>query len=347
VRVLFAPDWRRGVPYQRLLAEALAELGVEIDWLSEYRRVFPLWRSLPHHPCDIFHLHWPEAYYARMGDVFDAFRRVRFRLDLRMATRGRPLVLTAHNLRAHNRGHEAFAAENARAPMQRAAAVIAHSAAAKAALVVEAGLEPSRIHVIPLGDLSVVLGLPAERADARRALRLGQEKICLMFGSVEPYKGIEEAVDLWANVSMGATLAIVGKPPTEGYARALRERATGVASILLRFEWLSDEDLRLWLSAADCVLFNYRAILSSGAAGLARSWGVPLLFPARLTTCDLGEPSPSVFRFVPADLAAKLQEALEVSPSYDAAEPWRAVCSWPLVAKKTAQLYRSVLEEHR
>ena len=56
-------------------------------------------------------------------------------------------------------------------------------------------------------------------------------------------------------------------------------------------------DLREWLSAADAVLFNYRAIFTSGAACLARSYGVPMLMPRRLQTVELDEPSPLVFRF--------------------------------------------------
>ena len=51
------------------------------------------------------------------------------------------------------------------------------------------------------------------------------------------------------------------------------------------------------LSAADAAVFNYRTIFTSGAAALARSWGVPILIPSRLATVALDEPAPTVFRF--------------------------------------------------
>jgi len=78
MNVLFAPDWRQGVPYQSLLADALVAVGVHVDFLSDYKRVFPLTRLLQQHPADLLHLHWPEAYYPRKRDWWDGFRRARF-----------------------------------------------------------------------------------------------------------------------------------------------------------------------------------------------------------------------------------------------------------------------------
>ena len=46
MEIVFAPDWREGVPYQRLLADALSAHGVRVTFLDGYRRVFPLRRLL-------------------------------------------------------------------------------------------------------------------------------------------------------------------------------------------------------------------------------------------------------------------------------------------------------------
>ena len=67
MNVLFAPDWRDGVPYQRLLAEALEQHGVRVSFLRDYKRGLPLARLVRERarqePVDVLHLHWPEAYY--------------------------------------------------------------------------------------------------------------------------------------------------------------------------------------------------------------------------------------------------------------------------------------------
>ena len=112
MKVIFAPDWRNGVPYQRLLAGALEQHGVHVTFLEGYKRVLPLRRLLAAQNCDLLHLHWPEAYYPRKGDAWDWFRRARFVGDLRAATRRCALATTAHNLHAHNRAGEAFATRN-------------------------------------------------------------------------------------------------------------------------------------------------------------------------------------------------------------------------------------------
>jgi beta-1,4-mannosyltransferase len=345
ITTLFAPDWRNGVPYQRLLAEALQNHGVIVDFLSGYRRVFPLKRLLEKRSCDILHLHWPEAYYPRKRDGLDWFRRARFAYDLRAATHHCVLATTAHNLHAHNRAHESFAERNTRAAHQRAKIVFAHSALARQKLIERFHLEPTRVHVIPHGDLSVTLGNPVTRAEARSALGLGDGPLALMFGAVEPYKGQEEVIRWWRTQRPVAQLALVGQPITPAYGQAITASIAGDRQILTRFGWIPDDQLRLWLSAADIVIFNYQEIFTSGAANLARSWGLPIVLPTRLDTVVLDEPNPYVHRFtgIPGNFGEKIAAALAVKPDFAAAAPWRESCSWNRVARLTADAYRDAL----
>jgi beta-1,4-mannosyltransferase len=115
--------------------------------------------------------------------------------------------------------------------------------------------------------------------------------------------------------------------------------------IRLDLAWQSDEALKRWLAAADCVLFHYRAIFTSGAACLARSLGIPILIPRRLDTVDLAEPHPLVFRFdtMEEDFRTALEAALAVRPDYAAAAAWREETAWSQVAEQTAQVYRDVV----
>jgi hypothetical protein len=110
-------------------------------------------------------------------------------------------------------------------------------------------------------------------------------------------------------------------------------------------EWLDEPALREWLSASDCVIFNYREIFTSGAAALARSYGIPLLIPSRLTFADLHEPHPLVFRFQALDDAfrAQLERALATPSDYDLASDWREKSGWDRVAEITASVYRNAV----
>ena len=345
MNILFAPDWRGGGPYQRLLGQALEQLGVKVDFLSHYKRVLPLTRLLRGIPTDLLHLHWPEAYYRRLNDPWDNFRRARFAFDLKLATRHTPLVLTAHNLCEHNSSDLPFAHANYEAACRRAGLIFAHSTAARTALAKTYGVDEQKIRVVPHGDLSVAMPPPIARQEARTQLSLPQGPICLMFGTVEPYKGQEEVIGYWRQAQPAARLLIVGKPKTSEYGRSVAALAEGLPNVTLRLQWFTDPELALFLSAADCALFNYRTIFTSGAATLARSWGLPILLPARLDTVDLAEPDRRVVRFEALDavFAPKLDEALAIAPDFDSAELWREKTSWPRIAESTVAGYRDVL----
>ena len=347
IKSIFAPDWRSGVPYQRLLAEALPAHGVSVSFLSDYKRIFPLRRLMAQRHGDILHLHWPEAYYPAKGDLWDWFRRFRFSFDLACAVRGRTLAVTAHNLHAHNRAHESFVARNSRAALRKALVVFAHSDVAKVRLVETFDLSPEKIRVIPHGDLSVTLGAPVSATEARAALGFKCGRLAIVFGAVEPYKGQEEIIAWWKQAKPDATLAIVGKPHTDEYRAHIAQLTDGVPNIITHFGWLDDAQLKLWLCASDVTIFNYRQIFTSGAANLARSFGLPMLLPQRLDTVALDEPSPFVHRFenLDSDFAAKLEAAFRTAPDFTAAAKWRADCTWDRVAQLTADGYRAALAD--
>jgi beta-1,4-mannosyltransferase len=342
LQVTFAPDWRGGVPYQDLLAKALQNHGVDVAFLQGYKRLLPLSRLLKRQRLDLLHLHWPEAYYPRKGDAFDWFRCTRFPFDLNGAAKQAVLVTTAHNLYGHNRANEIFAERNVRCVHEVAKIVFAHSASAKQRLVGSLALPADKVWVIPHGDLSVALGSPIAASKARHELGLGAGKIALMFGVIEPYKGLEEVIDWWRRTRPDVQLAIVGRPHTTHYGAEVLSRVDHDKNIITDFDWLSDERLRLWLSAADVTLFNYRQIFTSGAASLARSFGVPILLPQRLVTVELGEPTPYVLRFehFSINFAEQLASAIEIKPDFAAAASWREACNWDKVACLTAAAYR-------
>jgi glycosyltransferase involved in cell wall biosynthesis len=349
MNILFAPDYRVGVPYQTLLADALSRRGVNVQFLQGYKRVLPLSRLLQEQDCDILHLHWPEAYYPRHGGAFDLFRIARFPYDLHRAAQKAVLVTTAHNFHAHDRSAETLIGRNVRYANRKSRVVFAHSTGAKRKLVQAFGLDPSLVRVVPHGDLSVAMRPPVSQAEARHRLGLGDGKIALMFGAVRPYKGLEDVIAWWRDAQPAVKLAIVGKPVSDEYARDLSRAIGGTSQIMTRFEFLSDDALGLWLSAADAAISNYREILTSGPASLARSYGVPLLLPRRLDTVELNEPTPYVRRFTDfaTDFHAELEAALSVPPDFAAAASWRRACSWDHIAELTMDGYRSALDHQR
>ena len=348
MKVFFAPDYRKGVAYQDLLARALAAEGVEVSFPAGHRRVLPLWRGLEGWSGQLLHIHWPEKFFEQRHDGLDELRKVRYPLDLVLASRKVPILLTAHDLRPHNRTGERLLHSNFQRTYEVARGVIVHSEKARQIVCETYRASPAKVHVIPHGDLSPSLGALPGREEARRALGLPEgERLCLMFGTVEPYKGLEPVLQWWRQTAPPATLAIVGKPFSPAYGGEITALAQGAKGVRLELAWQPDEALRQWLAAADAVLFHYRAIFTSGAACLARSLGLPVLLPHRLDTIDLAEPHPLVFRFadLESDFAAVLEQALAARPDFAAAAPWREATAWSRIAAETALLYRAIVAQ--
>jgi hypothetical protein len=350
MRVLFAPDYRAGLPYQTLLAQALSHHGVEVSFLSDYYRGLPLFRGSRTEGSDIVHIHWPEQYFSRKGDWWDWVRVVRYPLDCWLTSRYHPIVLTAHNLLPHGRAEERGVFRNVRYTAQKSRAVFVHSAVARQRLHESLAVAKERIHLIPHGDQTVRTGRPLPREKARAKLQLPTDaKICLVFGTVSPYKGSDELVRFWTQTRLPYRLALVGPILSDAFADRLRTLAQANPTIDLRLtrEWLDDSALRVWLSAADCSIFNYREIFTSGAAALARSFGLPLLIPRRLQSVDLDEPHPHVLRFdaLDTDFRSQLERALATPCDYDLATDWRRNTSWDRVAEITVSVYDSIVKK--
>jgi beta-1,4-mannosyltransferase len=189
------------------------------------------------------------------------------------------------------------------------------------------------------------LGHPISQIEARDQLGLASGKLALMFGTVEPYKGLEDVIGWWHRTRPPIKLAVVGKPVSERYGSHISGVIGNSSQIISRLEFLPNSALGLWLSAADVIIFNYREIFTSGAASLARSLGVPMLLPRRLDSVELDEPTPYVRRFndVALDFRVELDAALSIQPDFGAAASWRQACNWDRVADLIIDGYRRVL----
>jgi len=345
INTVFAPDWRSGNSYQQDLSRGLQSLGVRVHFLRRYRRVLPLLRGLQDFPKQsILHLHWPEGYLGNPKHWLYGARLIRLPWDVSLAIRQRPFVMTAHNVYPHHLPQSNRLHRTLRRVYQAADAVIAHTAKAKERLHYEFRIPEKRIHVIKHGeDPEVTAPLPNRQQALNELQREGNQPLCLMFGAVSEYKGLEEIIEYWNRTKLEIDLAIVGRPHTVEYGENLRKLAAKNDRIMLRLEFVKREELRAWLAIADCCLFNYRQILTSGSIHPPRALGIPVLIPTRLTSLDLGEPNLRVFRFRNVDeLPELLNKAVRIGSDYEAADEWRKEHDWNQIAEQTRDLYRRV-----
>ena len=129
----------------------------------------------------------------------------------------------------------------------------------------------------------------AERGEARR--KLGVPDGWLLFlcaGFIGPHKGFDRAARAFSALPKGAaTLQIVGSllygsVEEQRHLDELRELVDGVDGARLDERYVGDEELDLWIQAADVLLAPYRSSASSGIVARAR------LFGTRVIATDVG-----------------------------------------------------------
>lgn len=186
-------------------------------------------------------------------------------LDGRLLPRGRPLVLTAHDVLPREPRPGQRAAQ--RRLYERFDAVVAHSEHGRTRLIEELGVAPGRVHTIPHGAFAHL----AEAPEAPPPFQT-EKKVVLFFGLLRPYKGLDVLLEAWRGVEE-AELWIAGMPRMD--LSALRAEAPPSVRFVTRF--VPDEELPAYFRRADLVVLPYREIEQSGVLFAALAFGKPLL----------------------------------------------------------------------
>jgi glycosyltransferase involved in cell wall biosynthesis len=278
-------------------------------------------------------------------------------LDGMLLPRGRPLVLTAHDILPREPRPGQRRAQ--RRLYRRFDAVVAHSRHGAARLVHELGVEEARVHVIPHGAFEhLVAGSETRGQDAdgsqprepddpaRRPGGAGRPPVVLCFGLMRPYKGLDLLLEAWGQGLDGAELWIVGMARMD--TSQLRARAP--ASVRFEERFVADGELPGLFSRAQLVVLPYREAEASGVLFTALAFGTPMLlsdvgsFPelastgaARLFAAGHPEALRTALQELLADEEAR--ERMSASALAAAAGPY----SWRAVAAQTIELYASLL----
>lgn len=214
------------------------------------------------------------------------------------------------------------------------------------------------IAVIPHGHYIDAYPNTVSRADARRSLHLpltvhhSPSTVYLFLGLIRPYKGLEELMPAFRGLSEPhARLLIAGRPRPNDYAARLAAQAGDDPRVVWHPQFVPDEDVQLWMNAADAVVLPYRQITTSGAAMLAWSFGKPVIAPALPAFVEPMAAAPFLgLLYDPADPAG-LDKALRHASRIDwqaHREPimaWARQFDWPGIGQQLAALYRRAVAD--
>lgn len=287
--VLLLPDWRGGNPYQSNLATALTERDVPVAF-GDVGGLFGIWRSVREAgDVDVVHLHWLEPYVQGttiVRTLVMSLLAVAQLLLLRFL--GVRLVWTVHNLTPHESPFPRIDRWLVGLVVRICDRFIVHCEAVGAEFATRYGGERTerRTAIIPHGHFIDNYDNGLSQATAREELSMdSSETVFLYFGRVRRYKGPHRLVDAFRAASVeGSRLLIVGAPHDPKFAEEVERNAAKSDRVDTVLEFVPDEEVQVYMNAADVVVLPYRDIATSGAAVLAMSFGKAIITPA--TGCN-------------------------------------------------------------
>lgn len=309
----FAPDYTANNPFQTMLH---ASLGPGITPVGVSGKV--LVDSLASaEPGSIFHLHWTapilqpattrdaaERTLARFVDAVEGFQ-----------ARGGKLLWSIHNALPHDARFRDLEVDLARFLADRADRIHVLSPETSDLVRNLFDLDPARTVVIEHCSYLGQYPNDVTVAEARRRLDLAvEDKVLVTLGGIRPYRGPDRLLDAFESIDdPAARLLIAGRPRTSDgdFAERLQRRCQANPRVRAVFERVRDEDLQVWLGAADVAVLPYLDILNSGGFWLAMTFGVPVVAPraGALARFD-GEP---FVRLFDPDEADSLRQTLELA----------------------------------
>jgi len=257
------------------------DLPLDASFLRKARRVAMYYAKLIRYAAiakpRLFHILW--------NNRFELFDRTLLMLYYRLL--GKRIVFTVHNVNAGRRDCEDTRLNRLTLRIQYRLAhhIFVHTGKMKLELIEEFGVQSARVTVIPFGINNAVPNTRLTPGDAKRRLGIGEdEKTILFFGRITPYKGLEYLIAAFRQVLARREdyhLIIAGRVDRcEEYWRAIREgirEEVQKGQILLRDEFIPDEETEVYFKAADALVLPYRNIYQSGVLFLGHSFGLPVL----------------------------------------------------------------------
>ena len=354
--VLMMPDYRIDNPYQLLLAQALEQQGVTVQFPTGYRRIFPILRQIQASPkrIEILHLHWLSPFIKGKSWIVKFIYCAKFILDILLVKwTGRKVVWTIHNSISHEAKFPRLERWTQQALLYLVDRVIVHHHATAAEIVQIYRVAPTKLAVIPHGHYRGVYGAAIDPLQARQQLGLPEAgRIFLNLGLLRPYKGIEKLLEIWRNhqsILAGSTLLIAGKPLNEAYGRRLIEQAAGLEHVIIRAEFVEDDQIPLYFSAADITVFPFEQISTSGSLILAMSYNKPSIAPQIASVAEtLDGANHLLYQPDCRDgLLSAIQKSYKIDLDIvrDCVSRASARLDWRNIAEKTHQVYREASHE--
>lgn len=347
MKVLFFPYLPRN-PYQPNLAKALGGKGVSVTGVKDIslRSLLASTRGQ-----EILHLHWTHPYLMAVEIAPAVLKSACFFLILvSQKAFGKKLIWTVHNLGEHEKRHPAFELFCHRLLARLADGIIVHSRHARKKVMdfYRLGGKTDKIRVVPHGHYIDNYPNHITRKEARAKLGIGADrKVFLFLGAIRKYKGLPELISSFSEIATGKELLyLAGFPSGKEVETEISRLAEKREDIIFSPEFVPDEEIQVYMNAADVVVFPFQEILTSGSVFLAMSFAKAVIIPDLEVLEDL-RGKEGIITYDPDDENG-LKRALASTITMDTDDLGRRNIkearrhSWQEIAQDTLKLYKVV-----
>ena len=228
----------------------------------------------------------PKVFHILWNNKFEHFDRTLLMLYYKLL--GKRIVFTAHNVNAGVRDAIDSRLNRVTLRIQYGLTdhIFVHTEQMRLELVETFGVPKASVSVVRYGINNAVPNTMLTSQEARRRLGIGEgEKAILFLGNITAYKGLEYLIAAFERIVTDGgeyRLIVAGraKNPSDPYVSEIRERLnrkTVRQRTIVRMEFIPDEEMELYLKAADVTVLPYTRIFQSGVLFLAYSFGLPVI----------------------------------------------------------------------
>lgn len=284
MKVLFIPYSEEGNPYQKLLVSSLSKLGVETK-LGEGLSFFPFLRPVIHNwKPDIVHTMWTNIFFLSDSKLETLVKLISFIIEvLIVKSLGIKIVWTVHNKYNHEKKHLKFDILS-RIFLSRICNFIeVKCECAKNEIIKLYRINSeSKINIVPHGNYIGIYPNKMGRDEFRNQLGFHSDDFVFLYvGSIRPYKGVIKLIEEFSKLTHPkAKLLIAGSPRDAQMRNGIWDKCKRRENIRTAFEFIPDNELSVYMNAADLVVLPYQDILTSSAVILAMSFSKPVIAPA-------------------------------------------------------------------
>ena len=321
--ITMLPSQDSGNIYTVLLYRALGTVGFRyvqipptIGWVLRHR---------PQERFHYVHFHWPEVFFNLRPRAWTRLFGLKHYLHvhilwLLLKLRGYRLVWTVHEVDVHDATQLTWMhAASRRLLWKLCDLVFTHTPDVR----IEAERRWGRkrhIHTIPIGSYEGAYPAERTRAACRATLGIPDEAfVFVFFGNVRPYKGVDLLIEAFRKLAPEhpqAHLVVAGKPYSQEFASEVQKQAAGLSRVHLHLAYVPDDEIQVYLRAADCFVAPYKYIETCSAIYLALAFELPIIIKSEGNVVEFEPHEIGVFMRSSDEIESAMRHMLDV-PSAD------------------------------